>query len=128
MQPRSFEFEEDGRTVRRVYTRVPQYNDTYALQTDLIGKFKTGSIAHQVLFGVEVSEANNGYRFQREPYASLDLFNPIYRAAPLPTTFTNSGTDTNIDVDTVGIYLQGQITLLPNLKLLIGGSLRYGSL
>jgi iron complex outermembrane receptor protein len=121
VQPRNFQFEEDGRTVRRVYTRVPQYNDTYALQTDLIGKFKTGSVAHQVLFGVEVSEANNSYRFQREPYASLDLFNPIYRAAPLPTTFTNTNTDTNIDVDTVGIYLQDQITLLPNLKLLIGG-------
>jgi iron complex outermembrane recepter protein len=121
VQPRNFLLEDDERTLRRVYTLVPQYQDNYSLQTEVIGKFKTGSIQHQLLLGVDYIEANAGYRFKREPYASLDIFNPIYRAEPLPTSFTNSDFANNSDTDSLGFYLQDQITLLPNLKLLVGG-------
>jgi len=121
VQPRNFQLEDDERTLRRVYTLVPQYQDNYSFQTEVIGKFKTGSVQHQLLLGVDYIEANIGYRFKREPYASLDIFNPIYRAEPLPTSFTNSDFANNSDTDNLGFYLQDQITLLPNLKLLVGG-------
>jgi iron complex outermembrane receptor protein len=121
VQPRNFQMEEDGRTLRRVYTLVPQYQDNYSLQTEVIGKFKTGSVQHQLLFGVDYIEANIGYLFRREPYVALDIFNPIYRAEPLPTSFTDSDFANNSDTDSIGFYLQDQITLLPNLKLLVGG-------
>jgi iron complex outermembrane recepter protein len=121
VQPRNFQLEDDGRTLRRVYTLVPQYQDNYSLQTEVIGKFKTGSVQHQLLLGVDYIEANIGFRFRREPYVPLDVFAPIYRAEPLPTSFTNSDFSNNADTDSLGFYLQDQITLLPNLKLLVGG-------
>jgi iron complex outermembrane recepter protein len=121
VQPETFEVEEDGRTLRRVYTLVPQYQDNYSLQTELTGKFKTGFAEHQVLFGFDYTEANIGFRFQREPFTSLDIFDPVYQSEPLPTTFTDSDFSSNSDTDSIGIYLQDQITLLPNLKFLVGG-------
>ncbi|MEH2238950.1 TonB-dependent siderophore receptor [Nostoc sp.] len=111
----------DGRTLDRSLGGGVSYNDSLTLQTDLIGKFKTGSIAHQLLFGFELNRAtsrNAGIDLTNDEFPSIDIFNPIN--SPLPPYVLETAGPASIQ-NTEGIYLQDQVTLLPNLKLLLGG-------
>ncbi|MBW4646701.1 MAG: TonB-dependent receptor [Goleter apudmare HA4340-LM2] len=99
---------------------------SYALQTNLVGNFTTGSIKHQLLFGIDlnrdVSSVGDFFDFANAP--SINIFNPVYGLAPrprrneLPDQFFF---DDRIDI--LGIYLQDQIELADNFKLLVGGRL-----
>jgi iron complex outermembrane receptor protein len=114
---------DDGRTVLRRYAAGPGFYRNYALQTDLISNFNTGSIQHQLLMGLELNQYSYGYDYLRSSVdltPSIDLFNPVYGALP-PTEFDEASQRDRFDRTTVGLYVQDQVTLLPNLKLLVGG-------
>ncbi|WP_267894945.1 TonB-dependent siderophore receptor [Nostoc sp. 'Lobaria pulmonaria (5183) cyanobiont'] len=111
---------EDGRTLLRgQFGDGPNYSQSFALQSNLIGKFNTGAIAHQLLLGVDWNrntlDSNNGYDID---FPSIDIFEPNYDVPPLPERIYSKYNRTN---NTTGIYLQDQVTLLSNLKLLVGG-------
>jgi iron complex outermembrane receptor protein len=113
--------EPDGQTLNRFFQADILYDfNTYTFQTDVIGRFKTGPIQHQLLFGINLQRQTfDDYQL----YAiapPLDLFNPVY-GAPAPTIFDDGPLRSKSLRNTVGLYLQDQITLLPNLKLLVGG-------
>jgi iron complex outermembrane receptor protein len=89
---------------------------------EAIGKFKTGSIKHQLLFGTEYRHDAEDPSFQFPPYSSINVFNPVYTEEPFdfePEFFRDD------NVDTVGVYLQDQIDFLPNLKVLAGVRFDY---
>ncbi|NJK52177.1 MAG: TonB-dependent siderophore receptor [Leptolyngbyaceae cyanobacterium SU_3_3] len=95
----------------------------YFAQIDLLGKFKTGSIAHQVLVGFDYNRFQNiGDRISADtPLPPLDISNPDYNiTAPIFST-RNPFSSFNFLRNSYGIYLQDQITFRENLKLLIGG-------
>ncbi|HEY9778872.1 MAG TPA: TonB-dependent siderophore receptor [Leptolyngbyaceae cyanobacterium] len=94
-------------------------DESYTLQTDLTGKFNTGSIAHQILFGLELDRQTSYYNSQIAELPPIDIFDPVYDISR-PTEF-EQGFNQRIFLDSIGIYLQDQITLLDNLKLLVGG-------
>jgi iron complex outermembrane recepter protein len=104
------------------------YQETYALQTDLVGKFATGSINHTLLFGVDLARTTSGGTQKRLPAGitpSIDVFNPVYNAIPRPglgelTVVVRDNQDRS---DSLGIFLQDQIALADNLKFLVGGRL-----
>lgn len=109
----------DNRTFNRFYREYEIEQSNYFLTNNLIGKFSTGSIQHQLLFGVDLSR----YSFRTPRYvdfaaAPIDIFNPIYRQ-PLGEITTPDYREL-IQTDSLGIYLQNQVTLLDNLKLLLG--------
>ncbi|NJM72085.1 MAG: TonB-dependent siderophore receptor [Scytonema sp. RU_4_4] len=110
----------DNRTLNRTAT-IGSYNvDTYYLNTDLLGKFRTGSIDHQLLFGFSLNRKIDDFSFENDiPAASVDIFNPVFDQRIVPTGVRNSSEF--VTRDTLGIYLQDQITLAENLKLLLGG-------
>ncbi|MFN6541182.1 MAG: TonB-dependent siderophore receptor [Nostoc sp. EkiNYC01] len=113
----------DGRTVLRRFAGGPGYLQNYSLQNDLIANFSTGSIQHQVLVGLEWNKYIYGYDYLRSSVSltpSIDLFNPVYGASPPPEFDEAAQRDRN-DRNTIALYLQDQVTLLPNLKLLVGG-------
>ncbi|MBD2412566.1 ferrichrome-iron receptor [Nostoc calcicola FACHB-389] len=113
----------DGRTVLRRFAAGPGYLQNYSLQNDLIANFSTGSIQHQVLVGLEWNKYIYGYDYLRSSVSltpSIDLFNPVYGASPPPEFDEAAQRDRN-DRNTIALYLQDQVTLLPNLKLLVGG-------
>jgi iron complex outermembrane receptor protein len=95
----------------------------YFGQIDLLGKFNTGSISHQVLVGFDV----NDYTFDARIFdydvsvlPDLDILNPDYNV-PAPG-FTNlSRRNDKYGLRAYGVYLQDQIALSDSLKLLIGG-------
>ncbi|MBH8561823.1 TonB-dependent siderophore receptor [Nostoc sp. CENA67] len=113
----------DGRTVARRYNKVGDYSREYSWQNDLTGKFQTGSIDHQLLLGFELSRSVFGYPFQFSyEVPALDILNPVYGAAT-PTNL--EGFEQENDTNKVGLYVQDQVALLPNLKILLGGRLDF---
>ncbi|MEH1943697.1 MAG: TonB-dependent siderophore receptor [Nostoc sp.] len=112
----------DG-TVQRRFAAGPGYLQNYSLQNDLIGNFSTGSIQHQVLAGLEWNKYIYGYDYLRSSTSvtpSIDLFNPVYGASP-PGEFDEAASRDRFERNTIALYLQDQVTLLPNVKLLVGG-------
>ncbi|MEH2308027.1 TonB-dependent siderophore receptor [Nostoc sp.] len=99
----------------------PGESNDLSLQTDLISEFKTGSIQHQLLFGVEFSRSISNYSLDQASISSLNIFAPVYGyEIPSRESFTYA-VKSDSTTNTAAIYLQDQVTLLPNLKLLVGG-------
>jgi iron complex outermembrane recepter protein len=99
-----------------------EFYETYTLQTDLIGKFNTGTVAHTVLLGLELVRQTGIYFDNQDAQdaAIVDIFNPSYDFPPIDFQ-DQPGSDGNTRANTIGVYLQDQITLLDNLKLVLGG-------
>lgn len=98
-------------------------NENYALQTELTGRFDTGSIGHQVLLGVELNRRSSLYNAFSADLPPIDIFDPDYDVSR-PTEFRNTYNQI-IFTDTIGVYLQDQIDLFDRLKLLVGGRLDF---
>ncbi|MCG6138345.1 MAG: TonB-dependent siderophore receptor [Nostoc sp. LLA-1] len=108
----------DNRTLnRQAITNTVDYDD-YDLATYLTGEFSTGSIDHQLLVGIDLGSSFLGFERSSIIPTTLDIFNPVYGQV------TGSSIDA-FDGDqltrTLGIYVQDQVTLTENLKLLLGG-------
>jgi iron complex outermembrane recepter protein len=111
----------DNRTYDRESRDYDLRNDEYIITTDLIGRFSTGSIEHQVLFGVDLNRISNASLGILRTASPIDLFDPEYdqsRGSILDLSFDN-----NLIRDSLGIFVQDQVTLADSLKLLLGGRL-----
>ncbi len=112
----------DNRTVSRdIFDTITYYN-AYTLVTDVTGKFNTGSVEHKLLFGFDLSRVDNTRTFFGDgTIPPLDIFNPIYNQ---PFSIIPGGGEFRFDqaslTDSLGIYVQDQIKLTENLKLLLG--------
>ncbi|MEM9978315.1 MAG: TonB-dependent siderophore receptor, partial [Cyanobacteria bacterium P01_D01_bin.2] len=101
-------------------------SDTYEVQTNVVGEFSTGSIDHTLLAGFDFyrREDNGLGRLDAFNPFPFNIFNPVYGLvdrpdfAQLPTSL-----DTDTNINSYGFYIQDQITLADNLKVLAG--LRY---
>ncbi|MBW4567471.1 MAG: TonB-dependent siderophore receptor [Tolypothrix carrinoi HA7290-LM1] len=110
----------DDRFLDRNFTNAKFETDTYSLQTEVIGKFTTGSIIHQPLLGIELNRSEGPLIFSRGILSPIDIFSPVNNSV-IPTNPLTTFVNRQIRTDRLGIYLQDQITLLDNLKLLVGG-------
>jgi iron complex outermembrane receptor protein len=111
--------EADNRTLNRVGAVGEQYSNYYLLDTNLLSKFKTGTIEHQLLAGFSLSRDTSDLGFEFGIAAApVDIFNPVYDQTLVAGDRNFSSFTTK---DTLGIYLQNQISLSQNFKLLLGG-------
>lgn len=117
-------FDEETGILNRSTATQDGQDKNYALQTNLIGEFTTGSIAHTLLFGVDFSHNDERIVSRVGDTIPLNVFNPVYRQFTKPDEdeIPSFGGD-DAEVDRLGIYLQDQISIFDNLKLLAG--LRY---
>ena len=102
--------------------------ENYFGQFDLLGKFNTGSISHQLLVGFDTNHFFTDVLYtspSNYTAPELDIFNPNYNI-PRPVFDSPSVFYTNQN-RSYGIYLQDQIALNDNLKLLIGGRYDWSS-
>lgn len=111
---------DDERTLERgLFSTKDQSQDNYILDTNIVGTFKTGSIVHKLLFGIDLNRdvyAATSQEFVLDP---IDIFNPVYRRSQ--KLFVADYPREPFISDSLGIYIQDQIDLLPNLKILLGG-------
>ncbi|MBF2028205.1 MAG: TonB-dependent receptor [Oscillatoriales cyanobacterium C42_A2020_001] len=109
----------------RVWLDNIESQNFYGLQTDLIGKFNTGSVKHTLLFGVDLSRNVDDFngKFDLDNPTFINIFNPVYGQVQRPAReqILSGGFASVTTTDRLGIYLQDQITLAENWKLLIGG-------
>ena len=89
-------------------------------QTDLTYTFKTGSISHKLLTGIEIGfQANENYRILATPNPNIAASNPF----ALLTFNSSRSRNTSTDVSNQAIYFQDQIYLNEKFQIIAG--LRY---
>ncbi|MEH2245275.1 MAG: TonB-dependent siderophore receptor [Nostoc sp.] len=112
--------EADNRTIGRTqitYSKPTEY-EAYTIDTHVVGDFNIGIIKHKVLLGFDLFRQTRSTGITRTAAAPLDVFNPVY-GQPLGDTLGR--VDIYTRDDALGFYLQDQVTLANNLKLLVGG-------
>jgi iron complex outermembrane recepter protein len=116
---------DDGRSVSRGYGTDDFKFQNLSWQTDLIGRFRTGSVKHEALIGLELSRQLiprvSFFDPDNSTIPPLDLFNPVYGNFETPDSSQLAPFSFNLRRDVIGLYVQDQITLHPKLKMLIGG-------
>ena len=99
----------------------------YLAQADLIGKFNTGGLGHQFLFGVSADkdQINTLAYSLLAVYDSINIFNlnKYPQRSDIPTLTRN--TFTKAPITTAAVYLQHLVSITPGLKVLLGGRLGY---
>ncbi len=113
----------DNRTLNREGFFTDRSFNYYLVDTNLLDRFTTGTIEHEVVFGFSLSrfdiDSASGFGL---PVASVDIFDPVFDQN-FNTEDVND--DSLSTTDVAGLYVQDQITLLPNFKLLLGGRLDF---
>lgn len=97
-------------------------------QTDLLFKLNTWGVEHEFMTGVEYGRQvsdnfrNTGYFNNTSTSTSVFFLNPVTLT---PVTYRQSATDADNHgvVEAVGIYAQDQITIIPQVKAVLG--IRY---
>lgn len=123
------DFDEATGTETRFFAAQETQTQDYSLQTNVIGEFATGAIAHTLLFGVDLNHSTeDGVSVgDFETPIELDIFSPVYRQFTKPDRDILPVVESfETEADRLGIYVQDQISLFDNLKLLAG--LRYDTI
>ncbi|MEM1255619.1 MAG: TonB-dependent siderophore receptor [Cyanobacteria bacterium P01_H01_bin.21] len=110
----------DNRTLYRQAIDNNVDFDDYDVSTFLTGKFSTGSIEHNLLAGIDLSRSSLEFERLSTIFTPLDIFNPVYGNVAGPSVFEFDGDQLT---EVLGLYIQDQVTLADNLKLLLGGRL-----
>lgn len=99
------------------YAGADEHAFDAAIQSELLGKFDTGSLQHHVVIGAEASRLEHGFKGSTIRNYLVDLFDahshPLLDA---PASSLGGRTVT----DNLGLYLQDLIDLTPSVKLLAG--------
>ncbi|WP_222427037.1 TonB-dependent siderophore receptor [Hyella patelloides] len=121
-------FDETTGNLLRADSSVDDFKENYALQTNMVGEFTTGAIEHKLLFGVDFSNtyADLLTEVNFTDLLPLNVFDPVYGAFPRDASQRVTARDEQIETTRFGIYLQDQISLTDNFKLL--GGLRYDNI
>ncbi|MBE9100337.1 TonB-dependent siderophore receptor, partial [Vacuolonema iberomarrocanum] len=117
--------EETGEITRLYYFSEGEL-ESYEFQTEVIGEFTTGSINHTLLAGIDVFFADSEFFVSNDLAPPVNLFDPeigVISRPDLPLAFTT--TDTTTNRSQVGLLLQDQIELLPEVILLLGGRVDF---
>ena len=109
---------DDGQTLERFPSTSREAQENYTLQNELFGKFKTGSLSHDFLIGLELARFSYSYNFLDGTVDPINIFAPTYTAR---VSNFEQGSAQKYGSDNLGIYLQDLVEILPNLKLLAGG-------
>ncbi|WP_289501419.1 TonB-dependent receptor plug domain-containing protein [Gloeocapsopsis sp. IPPAS B-1203] len=96
--------DENTGILARTWTDSESHIESYSLQTTLAGEFRTGSVGHTLLFGVDLNRDTNVYNnyFDFGGAPSINIFDPVYGLASFPDRedlqdrfFLNTRTDCN---------------------------------
>ncbi len=108
----------DGRTlVRQRRTRDNSTTDTSG-RFEVLGKFNTAAVVHNVLFGVDAYRfTDNRQQYRVATATSIDIYDPVYGQVAPPMKLN---TDTREHQRSYAFYAQDQIDLTEQWKMLLG--------
>lgn len=108
----------DNQSISRFFFDQLAPISSYYWRNDLIGKFTTGSISHNLLTGVEAGRQYASYDQAAVPFSAISIFNPLYDQTGAPNL--NRMPFSRSFANALGGYVQDHISLLDNLHVLIG--------
>ncbi|MEM9483705.1 MAG: TonB-dependent siderophore receptor [Cyanobacteria bacterium P01_F01_bin.116] len=112
--------------VARAFIANDNEVETYEAQTDIQGQFSTGSINHTLLAGVDLFFADSTINTTSDFATPVNLFDPQIGLIPEPELPLNlTLNDSTSELSRVGLLLQDQIELTPQLNLLLGGRVDF---
>ncbi len=95
------------RYLSRVASQGIAAADTFTVDTNLMGRFETGEIGHQLLVGVDYLNLDDSYKFASNLYGvPIDIYNPVY-GQPVPVLIPRF--DYNMKRKQTGVYVQDQM-------------------
>jgi iron complex outermembrane recepter protein len=108
----------DNRTLNRQFFDTTRNITSYLISSDITGRFSTGSVEHQLVVGFSLNRYYNRDTGTGKTGAPIDIFNPVF-GQPIDSTplFTFASVTRRT---ALGIYIQDQIAITKNLKLLLG--------
>lgn len=120
------DFSQDSGILDRSWASNSDLIENYSLQTNIDGKFSTSFLKHQILFGIDLDRATSvgsQRRLPGEPNFPTNIFSSQETSVSRPdlSELTLFSRDESRRSDLLGIYLQDQIDLFKDLKVLIGG-------
>jgi len=119
--------EDDGRTLQR---RVREFKDDgkqIAIDTQIEGQVKTGSIEHTLLLGLDAEKQKYHSRAYTGETGPLDIYDPVY-GQPVTVSLTPDFDDSRQRLRQLGLYLQDQVKLTPNWLITLGGRMDWTTL
>lgn len=125
----------DPATTNRLYPRNIFYQEgkanTVAGNLDLAGRFNTGSLAHDLLLGLDYFHSTGSYEKYGNflaplPGLAIDVYNPVYGTVPASAYTNILSVNFNNNLDRFldqwkGIYVQDHITYAERWHVLLGG-------
>ena len=108
------------------FRRFRDYDAVYQVfRAEISGSFNTGEVQHRMIAGFDADEFENDQVFLRIRDRdqdgldqSINIFNPVYGAYPLPEP--NPNTDRVETQESLGLYIQDQISLTDKLDIRVG--------
>ena len=88
-----------------------------SVQLELTGRVALFGVDHRLLAGVEAARTAEDSQFSSAPLGSISLYDPVYGQTPGSV----SGGFFNTSNDTIAAYVQDEMLLAPQWRLLIGG-------
>ena len=112
--------EADSRTVSREFSEGPENSKIFNFNNYAISEFSTGGIQHQLLFGFNYTRSEQfSSEISPRNLPSIDIFSPVYN--PTLGTQLDGFPQGELSSNTYGFYIQDQISLADNLKLVLNG-------
>ncbi|MEH2182885.1 TonB-dependent siderophore receptor [Nostoc sp.] len=110
----------DNRSLNRYYQAWdPFAMSNFSQDTHVVGKFNTFGLEHQLLVGVDwYQRIISPYGFTQRTFPSIDIYNPVYGQTPGNITRILKR---KLSYNQLGVYVQDQLAIAPNLKLVLGG-------
>lgn len=115
--------QDDLRTLERFGFLDIDDIDNYQATAYVTGEFKTGSIDHELLVGIDYVFEEDFYDFEQFEAENIDIFEPEFAGGLGESVDVGSILDTN---DGLGIYLQDQIKMFGDrLIVVLGGRVDF---
>lgn len=105
------------------FSRYRDYDATYhVFRAELSGSFQTGGLKHRVIMGVDADKFENDQFALRDRSTdqAINIYNPIYGNSPISSLDLQTQIDRVETQESVGFYIQDQISLTDKLDVRLG--------
>ncbi|WP_172425161.1 TonB-dependent siderophore receptor [Vandammella animalimorsus] len=101
--------QDDGRTFTRTAERNEGNLRQTSLDTYLEGRLQTGAVRHQLIAGLDFTQARGLETQKSGPASDLDLYNPVYHPITPPSVVTDIAGPNKLRA--LGLYAQDQMRM-----------------
>jgi len=119
-----FAFDDSTGVVSRFVGSNDGVNETFTLQTNLIGTFQTGDVDHSAMLGLDLDRDEEDRVFESTnpsfDITTIDPFDPVFEGTPSRDELDFTSLDKEDEFDALGVFVQDQISMGDRWHFLVG--------